>query len=682
MRRHSLFLTLGLLGTALVAAGPAAADRAKPAHGIDPTAMDLSVKPCDDFYQYANGTWLKNNPIPPEESIWGGFNEVRDLTRETLKGILEETSAKTTWAPGSIRQKVGDFYATGMDEAAIEKAGTRPVQPALKLVDGITQAKGLPALLAVLHNMGLGGGFGFHVAQDAKNSTQYLGALNQGGLGLPDRDYYTKTDAKSVALREGYVKHLTRMFELVGDAPAVAGRNAATVLALETRLAKACLTRVEQRDPQKTYHKMSLAELATEAPGFDWGGYFKARGVKSLAEVNVRQPGFFKEFAVLSRAVPVADWKTYCRWHVLRSTANTLPKAFADENFNFYEKTLNGIPQQSARWKRIQAATDGSLGEALGQLYVEKAFPPEAKAKVLDLVENLRSALKERIEKLDWMTEPTRKAALTKLGAFGVKIGYTDKWKDYSTLKIDRQSYAGNVLRARTFEVKRNLAKLGKPLDRTEWGMSPQTVNAYYSPTMNEIVFPAAILQAPFFDPKADDACNYGGIGMVIGHEMTHGFDDSGSQYDAQGNLKNWWQDSDRAAYKSRTDLVVKQFDAYKALPDQSVNGKLTLGENIADLGGLKIAFAAWKKSLAGKPAPAAIDGFTGEQRFFLNLACVWRNNIREEALRVRLNTDPHSPGKYRVLGPLSNLPEFYEAFGCPEGSAMVRPLAERPTIW
>ena len=654
----------------------------RPAYGIDPTGMDLSVKPCDDFYRYANGTWLKNNPIPPEESIWGGFNEVRDRTRETVKGILEATSARRDWAPGSIQQKVGDFYASGMDLAAIEKAGLKPIQPFLKQVRGLKAAKDLPALLAGLHNQGLGGGFGFYVGQDQKNSTQYLASLSQGGLGLPDRDYYTKQDPKSAELRAGYVLHVTRMFELLGEQPAAAKQHAGTVLDLETRLAKASLTRVEQRDPLKTYHKMTPAELATLAPGFAWDAYFAARGIKSLADLNVRQPEFFKDFALLATTVPVRDWQTYCRWHVLRAAADSLPKAFSDESFNFYEKTLNGIPQQPARWKRIQSATDSALGEALGELYVAKAFPPEAKAKVLALVENLRAALKERIEALEWMEPATKTAALGKLAAFGVKIAYPDHWKSYAAVKITRGNYAGNLMAAHAFEIKRNLAKLGQPLDRSEWGMAPQTVNAYYSPTMNEIVFPAAILQAPFFDPKADDACNYGGIGMVIGHEMTHGFDDSGSQYDAQGNLKNWWQDADRAAYKSRTDLVVKQFDSYQALPDQKVNGKLTLGENIADLGGLKIAFSAWKKSLVGKPAPRPIDGFTGEQRFFLNLACVWRNNIREEALRMRLNTDPHSPGEFRVVGPLSNLPEFFEAFGCPEGSKMVRPVAERPSIW
>ena len=676
LRFSSCLLTLGLLGTMLVAGAPVDKD-----YGVDPAAMDLSVKPWDDFYQYANGTWLKHNPVPDEESIWGGFNLVRDRTRDTVKGILEATSRRRDWKAGSIEQKVGDFYATGMDEAAIEKAGVKPIQPTLKRIESLRGTGELPALLASLHQQGLGGGFGFSVNQDQMHSTQYLGVLGQGGLGLPDRDYYTKEDAKSVALRASYAQHVTRMFELLGEPAAAAQGHAATVLALETRLAKASLTRVEQRDPLKTYHKMALKDLMDQAPGFDWQGYFAARGLQAMVAVNVRQPGFFKDFAAMAGTVPAADWVTYLRWHVLRATATGLPRAFADEHFHFFEKTLNGIPMQPARWKRVQAATDMAMGEAVGQLYVAKAFPPESKAKVLGMVENLRAALKERIQGLDWMEPATKAAAVHKLEAFGVKIAYPDHWRDYSALTIGRTSYAGNIMAARAFEVRRNLAKLGQPMDRTEWGMPPQLVNAYYSPTMNEIVFPAAILQAPFFDARADDACNYGGIGMVIGHEMTHGFDDSGSKYDAEGNLRNWWQDADRAAYQARTDLVVRQFDGYQALPDQKVNGKLTLGENIADLGGLKIAFAAWKQSLAGH-VPPTIDGFTGEQRFFLTLASIWRNNIREEALRVRLNTDPHSPGKYRVLGPLSNLPEFYEAFGCPEGSPMVRPVAERPAIW
>ena len=670
----SLCVALGLLGTLLVAGAP------PKVHGVDPATMDLSAKPCEDFYQYANGAWLKANPIPAEESSWGGFVEVRDRTREDLRSILEATSSKKDWPKGSIQQKVGDFFAAGMDVKALEKAGTAPIKPLLAAIDGLKDVKGLAMLMADFQAKGLGSGFRFRVAQDPKESTKYLAGVHQGGLGLPDRDYYLRQDAKSVTLRGKYVDHMAKMFVLLGEKPLLAKAHAGMVMGMETRMAKASMTRVEMRDPNATYHKMTVADLAKAAPGFDWDAYFKGLGALSLAELNVSQPGFCREFGAMASTVSLSEWKVYLRWHVLRATAPGLSKAFEDQSFDFYERTLNGIPQQQARWKRIVASEDMALGEALGQLYVEKNFPPEAKKQMLTLVDNLRSALKERIQGLDWMTAETRTAALAKLAAFNVKIAYPDQWKDYTKLDIKRDSYAGNLLRARVFEFKRNLDKLGKPIDRNEWGMAPQTVNAYYSPTMNEIVFPAAILQPPFFDPKADDACNYGGIGAVIGHEMTHGFDDQGSQYDAQGNLRNWWQDADRKAYKSRTDLVVKEFDGFMALPDLAVNGKLTLGENIADLGGLKIAFAAWKHTLKAPPAPIA--GFTGEQRFFLTFASIWRNNTREEAARVRLNTDPHSPGKFRVLGPLTNLPEFYEAFGCGEGTPMVRPAALRPAIW
>jgi putative endopeptidase len=437
------------------------------------------------------------------------------------------------------------------------------------------------------------------------------------------------------------------------------------------------------RDPQKNYNKRSLAELTKDAPGFDWKAYLVAVGIPEGQELNVRQPEFFRTYAEMASAEPLATWKTYLKWHVVHSSSAYLPKRFDEENFDFYGRTLRGVPQQEERWKRVLSATDQAIGEALGQLYVEKAFSPKSKERMIVLVENLRAALKDRIEALPWMGPETKKAALKKLAAFGVKIGYPDKWRDYSTLEITRASYFENVLRAHAFETKRNMAKLGKPIDRTEWGMTPATVNAYYSPTMNEIVFPAGILQPPFFWADADDAVNYGGIGGVIGHEMSHGFDDSGSQYDASGNLKNWWSGEDRKAYESRTALMVKQFDGYKPLPDQAINGKLTLGENIGDLGGLKIAYAALAKALGADPLKAApVDGFTPAQRFFLNWATVWRNQIRDDTLRVNLNTDPHSPGKFRVLGPLSNLPEFQAAFGCGAETAMNRPEAERPSIW
>jgi predicted metalloendopeptidase len=475
------------------------------------------------------------------------------------------------------------------------------------------------------------------------------------------------------------------MFELVGDAPDAAKAEADVVLAIETQLAKVSITRVENRDPQKTYNKKTLTALNAEAPGFDFAKFLADMGATGPNEVNVRQPGFFVGFAAYTRSVPVADWRTYLRWHAANAAAPFLSKAFQDEEFAFNGKKLNGTPEQEPTWRRVQAATDFALGEAVGPMYVARAFSPKAKERMRVLVENMRAALKERIDALPWMSPETKAQAQRKLAAFHVKIGYPDVWKDYSALVIARDvAFAENVRRARVFETKRNLAKLGKPIDRTEWGMTPPTVNAYYNSSLNEIVFPAGILQPPFFYEDADDAVNYGGIGVVIGHEMSHGFDDSGSQYDADGNLKNWWTAEDRKAYDSRTALIVKQFDSYKPLPDQSINGKLTLGENIGDLGGIKIAYAAMQKALAGKPDEknAKIDGFTPAQRFFLSYATIWRSQYRDEALRVQLNTNPHSPGKWRALGPPSNLPEFYDAFGCAEGTPMRRAEAERPSIW
>jgi putative endopeptidase len=569
-----------------------------------------------------------------------------------------------------------------MDDAAIERAGTAPLTPWFAEVDGIKSAKDLALVLGRLRLSGWSGGFSFVVAQDPKESTRYIGNLNQGGLGLPDRDYYLKDDAKSKELRDQYAAHIVKMFRLAGDTPDAAAAGAAVVMDIETRLAKASLTRVENRDPQKTYNKMTLVDLQKQTPGFDWTSYFDQLGVKQAPPLNVRQPQFFQAFAEMSASVPPAQWRRYLRWHLIRGMADSLTKAFQDEAFAFDGKVLNGVPQQEERWKRVQAMTDRVLGEALGQIYVRRAFSPEAKAKMIELVANLRATLKERIEKLEWMGPETKAQALRKLAALGVKVGYPDTWRDYSALDIARISYADNLLRAQRFESARNLAKLGKPLDRTEWGMTTPTVNAYYNASMNEVVFPAGILQPPFFDAKADDAVNYGGVGAVIGHEMGHGFDDSGSQFDGDGNLKNWWTEADRSAYKARTDLLVKQFDAYEALPGEHVNGRLTLGENIGDLGGLTIAYVALQKALASKGRPGPIDGFTPEQRFFLNWAQVWRQTIREEARRVRLNTDPHSPGEFRTNGPVSNRPEFFSAFGCAAGTPMVRPPDVRTSIW
>ncbi|MCG3191756.1 MAG: Neutral endopeptidase [Thermoanaerobaculia bacterium] len=686
MRRPSAslptpLLTAGLLLAALPSgAAPAPAPSLKP---VDQTNMDKGTPACSDFYQHANGAWLKSNPVPADKSRWGSFEELADRNRLVLKGIVEETSARTDWPKGSIHQKVGDFFASGMNAAAIEKAGLTPLAPWFKKIDGLKEPKELPALLADLHRYRLPAGFGLFVAQDQKTSTRYIPMLSQGGLGLPDRDYYLKDDPKSKEIRDKYTTHIAKMLEMAGEPTENAQKKAAAILAFETRFAKASRSRVELRDPEKNYNKKTRDELVKEAAGFDWKTYLDARGIPAGQEMNVRQPEFFKFFGETAASEPVETWKSYLRWHVLRSSAALLPAKFDEEAFGFYGRTLNGIEEQEDRWKRVLAATDSGIGEALGQLYVEKAFSPQSKERMKKLVENLRGALKERIEGLAWMSPETKKQALKKLAAFGVKIGYPDKWRDYTALPISRGSYFENVLAAHAFETKRNIDKLGKPIDRTEWGMTPSTVNAYYSPTMNEIVFPAGILQPPFFWADADDAVNYGGIGVVIGHEMTHGFDDSGSRYDAEGNLKNWWTDEDRKAYDARTGLVARQFDGFKPLPDKAINGKLTLGENVSDLGGLKISYVALTKALGKDPMTApAVDGFTPAQRFFLSYANVWRNNIRDEALSVRLTTDPHSPGRWRVLGPLANLPEFHGAFGCQAGTGMWRPEPERPSIW
>jgi len=672
---RSTSLSLCLASGLLAGANP------EPGHGIQPAHLDRTVKPSEDFFRFANGGWLKANPIPADQTTWGAFNELREANRKTLREIMEEAAAAK--APqGSALQKVGDFYAAGMDTAAIEKAGLKPLKPLMARIEALKDTKGLAAEIGRMHLEIANPAFGFGVGQDDMDSSSYIAQFVQGGLGLPDRDYYTLEDAKSQDIRAKYLEHLARMFELLGESKLLAKAHAGIVMGIETRLAKASMTQVEQRDPHAIYHKMSPAELAKLAPDFPWTSYFKAMGLPEQKAILVRQPKFFEELGRMAQELPLAQWKTYLRWHLVRGTVNQLPEAFGDESFAFYGKVLSGAKERQARWKRVQASTDGALGEVVGQLYVRKAFSPEAKAKMLELVSNLRSALKGRIEKLTWMSEPTKQKALQKLAAFNVKIGYPDTWRDYSKLEVKKGAFLANSLAATRFESQRGLAKLGKPIDRAEWGMTPQTVNAYYDPSMNEIVFPAGILQPPFFDPKADDAVNYGGIGMVIGHEMTHGFDDQGCQYDAQGNLKNWWTAEDTKAYASRTDLVVKQADAFEVLPGLHLNGKLTLGENIADLGGMKIAFEALKMSWAKNGKPAPVDGFTPEQRFFLGYAQAWRFHARPETARMLVMGDPHSAPKFRVNGPLANLPEFFEAFACEDGSPMKRPAEQRPTIW
>ena len=660
---------------------------------LDPKNMDTSVKPEDDFYLYANGGWIKRNPVPPEFSRWGAFNELAEKNNDALKEIVEKAAGtapaeeKKTKAPKAASadvQKVGDFYASGMNEAAIEAAKAKPLDEEFKRIDAMKTPKDVLKQIAHMHMMGSKAFFLFGAGQDDKDSTMVISQAYQGGLGLPDRDYYTKEDEASKKLRDQYVEHVTKMLTLAGDSAEAAAEKAKKVMALETALAKASRVRVELRDPQKNYNKMKQADLQALMPDFSWADYFKEIKLAQPGDINVGQPDFFKAAGELFKSTPIDDWKAYLRWHVLLTTASTLSNDFVNENFRFYEAVLRGTKQIKPRWKRVVAATDAALGESLGKLYVAEHFPPEAKARALEMVNNVKDAVAERIKSLEWMDEPTKQEALKKLGAFAVKIGYPDKWRDYSALKIDRTSYAQNVMRASVFESERQLKKIGKPVDRTEWGLTPPTVNAYYNPNMNEIVFPAGIMQPPFFDMKADDAVNYGGMGAVIAHEISHGFDDQGRQFDAVGNLRDWWSAESAKAYTDRSKAIVAQYAAYEPLPGHKINGELTQGENIADIGGLKLAYTALQKALAKNPKAAQekIDGLTPDQRFFLGWAQIWRNNQRDEDLKLRLNTDPHSPGRFRTIGPVSNMEEFAKAFNIPPTSPMIRPPDQRVNIW
>jgi len=671
-----VILTLLLIAAIMMAGGGLRASMKSASDagywGFDTANLDRTCKPCDDFYQFAMGGWMKANPIPPQYSTWGSFSQLVDKNQQNLRSILE-TAEKQQSTPGSNEQKIGDFYASCMDTAAIDAAGTKPIDAELARISVMKNASDLQAEAARLQKEGVGVLFRFSANQDAKDSSQVIGTAWQGGLGLPERGYYLKLDDKSLQLRDAYVKHIDKMFELLGDSPETAAAEASTVLEIETHLAEASMKNTDLRDPEKTYHKMKLAGLQAMTPDFNWEAYFKSLGHQELTEINVGQPDFFKALDSQLTATPLADWKTYYRWHLLNATASALPEKFVDEEFEFRGKTLTGAKEIQPRWKRCTQATDRALGEALGQVYVQKYFPPEAKAHALVMVHNLISALHDDLQTLPWMSPETRAQAIAKLDAFTVKIGYPDKWRDYSALKIDRVSFLENERRAAEFEFHRRLSQIGKPVDRTEWGMTPPTVNAYNSSSMNEIVFPAGILQPPFYDPKADDAVNYGGMGAVIGHEITHGFDDHGSQFDGHGDLKNWWTPEDLKNFKERAACVQTQFDNYVVDGDLHENGKLVLGESIADLGGITIAYAAYEKSLEGKPRPPDKDGFTPEQRFFLGWAQVWGANDRPEYERLMANTNPHPLPRFRGNGPLSNMAEFAKAFGCKRGDPMVR---------
>ncbi|HEV7373598.1 MAG TPA: M13 family metallopeptidase [Pyrinomonadaceae bacterium] len=653
-----------------------------PSRGFDLSNLDTTCQPCQDFYQYANGGWLAKNPIPSAYPAWGVGSVLSEQNRDKVHEILEESAKNTGAAKGSSDQKVGDFYASCMDEAKINEAGIKPLEPELARINQVKDQRSLQDEIARLHTYGVNVLFGSGSTQDAKNSAEVIVGLGQGGLGLPDRDYYFKDDEKAKTLRDQYAKHVAKMFELLGDDATKAAAEAQTVMGIETKLAGASMTRVDQRDPNKIYNRMTLAKLKTLTPNFAWPDYFRKVGNTQQTDVIVGQPEFFKALDQQLTAVSIPDWRTYMRWQLIHWAAPSLSTPFVEENFNFYSRALTGTQEMLPRWKRCVRSTDNALGEAVGQVYVKRAFPPEAKARALEMVKNLEAALKSDISTLSWMSEPTRKQAIIKLDAFLNKIGYPDTWRDYSRLSVDRDSYLNNRMRAIAFENDRDLRKIGKPVDRTEWGMTPPTVNAYYNPQINEIVFPAGILQPPFFDPTADDALNYGAMGSVIGHEMTHGFDDEGRQFDAKGNLINWWTDADLKAFQERANCVVNQFNSFEVEKGLNENGKLVAGESIADLGGLVIAYAAFQKSMEGKPRPADIDGFTPEQRFFLGYAHGWATNMRPELSRQLTLTDPHPLPKFRVNGPLSNLPMFAQAFHCKQGDAMVRSDKERCQIW
>jgi predicted metalloendopeptidase len=649
--------------------------------GFDFSSLDRSASACQDFNRFANGGWMDKNPIPAAYSRWGRFELLDEQNQNVLHSILDALLAKKKFANNN-EEKIADFYGSCMDEKTIEAEGIKPLEPELQRIAQISDLVSLEDEIASLHTHRIPAVFGFGASQDYKDSTQIIAQVVQGGLGLPDRDYYTNDDAKSKATREEYSKHVARTFELMGDSPESAAAEARTVMNLETKLAEKSLTRVQRRNPEANYHPMIKTQLLEMTPDFDWSRYFRGIGLPEIAKVNVAQPDFFKAADKLLTSTPIDDWKTYLRWHVVNAASNTLSSKFVLESFNFNGKYLQGTTEMLPRWKRCVASTDRALGEALGQLYVARTFTPAAKERARMMVANLIAALREDLTTLSWMSSETRQKAIGKLEAYVRKIGYPDKWRDYEALQISRGAYYNNAVSAGEFDFKRNLVKIGKPVDRTEWGMSPPTVNAYYNPQFNEIVFPAGILQPPFYDPKADDAFNYGGIGAVIGHEMTHGFDDQGARFDANGNLVMWWTPDDYKKFTDRTNCVVQQFDSYEVEPGLHQKGPLVVGESVADLGGLTVAYAAYQKSLQGKPRPKDINGFTPEQRFFLGWAQVWAQNIRPEAARLRTATDPHPLGKFRVNGPLSNMTSFAQAFQCKDGDPMVRPPDKRCQIW
>jgi len=679
---------LVLLATAVIAA-TAAGQTPKPAQAaytpvLDVASMDKTVDPCVDFFTYSCGGWLKNNPIPADQASWDAYGKLQEENREVLRRILEAAAVPSA-NRSAEEQKIGDYYASCMDEAAIEKLGATPLKADLERIAGLKSKAGLPAELAHLHPNDVGSFLGrapvfsFGSDQDAKNSSEFIAEVDQGGIGLPDRDYYFKDDAKSQEIRQQYLAHVQKMLQLLGDKPDEAAAEAQTVMRIESALAQASLTRVERRDPNKIYHKMTRDELQALSPSFSWDGYFTEIGLPGTKSLNVAVPDFVKGMEAELKAEDLANWKVYLRWHLVHAQARYLSTAFVNEDFDFYDHILAGTKEIQPRWKRCVRFVDRQLGEALGKVYVQKTFSPETKERALVMVKQIETEMGNEIQQLPWMSPATKEQALAKLHTVVNKIGYPDHWRDYSAFKVVRGDALGNGERGTAFEFRRWLNKIGKPVDRGEWYMTPPTVNAYYNPQMNDINFPAGVLQPPLFDPRSDDAPNYGNTGGTIGHELTHGFDDEGRQFDAQGNLRDWWTAEDAKEFEKRASCTSDQYSQYVIVDDVKINGKLTLGEDTADLGGLLLAYLAWQDANKGKDLKP-IGGFTPEQRFFIGYGQSWCSAERPEVQRMRATVDPHSPPRYRTNGVVSNMPEFQKAFACKAGSPMVR--ENRCKVW
>ncbi|MGZ3457331.1 MAG: M13 family metallopeptidase [Archangium sp.] len=650
-------------------------------HGIEVGDLDRKTDPCADFYEYANGAWRANNPIPPSMPRWSRRWAAGEMTKEQLKTILEDVSRKQDWPRGSVEQLIADHYGSCMDEARINAQGLTPLQPMLARIDAIQSAADLQRVIRELHHVAIRVPFALSAASDNHNPTQVLADIGASGLGLPDRDYYLKPEPRFQEAREKYAAHVERMFKLAGTPEAEAKAAASSVFEMEKQLAEASLDNVSLRDPAATDHKTTFAELKKLAPRFDWAAYFQDAKLPR-ADLNVQEPKFLREFDRQLGATPLARWKTYLKWHLLSTAAPSLSEPFVEESFDFEGRYLSGAQEMKPRWKRCVESTDRWLGEAVGRKYVEKYFPPAAKARMQELVKNLQLAMKDTLEGLDWMSAGTKKKALEKLSTFHPKIGYPDKWKDYSKVRISRDAYWANVLAGRAFSVDDDRHTIGKPVDRARWGMTPATSDASYNPLLNEITFPAGILQPPVFSLEATDAVNYGAIGITIGHEISHGFDDQGAQYDAQGRLRNWWTAEDLAHFQQRGQCVVQQYEDYFIEPGIHHNGKLVLGESIGDQAGARIAYLAFKKSQEGKAPAPVIDGFTPDQQFFIAWGQFRGDAIRPETQRLMVQGDPHPIAKFRVIGAVSNMPEFQKAFSCKDGALMVRPAEKRCQVW